>query len=64
MDIWMKVQSVWLYLEPIFGSEDIVKQMPTEAGLFKQVDATWRKTMAEAKEAPIGICSEVSGMWF
>lgn len=51
MEIWMKVQSVWLYLEPIFGSEDIVKQMPTEAGLFKKVDGTWRSIMAVALES-------------
>lgn len=50
MDMWIKVQGVWLYLEPIFGSEDIVKQMPTEAALFKKVDAAWRTTMATAKE--------------
>eukprot|EP00931_Biecheleriopsis_adriatica_P059470 TRINITY_DN3558_c0_g1_i1.p1 TRINITY_DN3558_c0_g1~~TRINITY_DN3558_c0_g1_i1.p1 ORF type:complete len:4293 (+),score=1112.20 TRINITY_DN3558_c0_g1_i1:173-13051(+) len=48
MDVWVKVQGVWLYLEPIFSSEDIVKQMPTEAGLFKQVDADWRVTMSAA----------------
>jgi dynein heavy chain len=50
MDVWMKVQSVWLYLEPIFGSDDIVKQMPTEANLFKQVDSVWRTTMTMAKD--------------
>ncbi|CAK0790352.1 unnamed protein product [Prorocentrum cordatum] len=50
MDVWLKVQAVWLYLEPIFGSEDIVKQMPTEAALFKEVDYSWRSTMAMAKQ--------------
>eukprot|EP00930_Biecheleria_cincta_P034372 TRINITY_DN23765_c0_g1_i1.p1 TRINITY_DN23765_c0_g1~~TRINITY_DN23765_c0_g1_i1.p1 ORF type:complete len:4302 (-),score=866.21 TRINITY_DN23765_c0_g1_i1:110-13015(-) len=50
MDIWVKVQGVWLYLEPIFSSEDIVKQMPNEAALFQQVDSDWRLTMSSALE--------------
>ena len=41
---------MWLYLEPIFGSEDIVKQMPTEATLFRKVDTAWRAIMSTAKE--------------
>ena len=30
MDIWRKVQFVWQYLGPIFGSDDFMKRMPNE----------------------------------
>ena len=52
IDEWLKCQAIWLYLEPIFSSEDIMRQMPQEAKRFTQVDRLWRKVMAATAERP------------
>ena len=52
MTNWQKTQNVWLYLEPIFSSPDIRKQMPGEAKRFKIVDRSWREIMEATKEDP------------
>ncbi|KAG2454516.1 hypothetical protein HYH02_000363 [Chlamydomonas schloesseri] len=52
LDSWLACQSVWMYLEPIFSSPDIVKQMPAEGAKFAQVDMTFRMLVDEVVANP------------
>ncbi len=59
LDEWMAVQRSWLYLQPIFESPDINKQLPVEGKRFATVDKNWRQTVSSAKAKPkaIDFCS-------
>jgi len=41
-----------MYLQPIFDSPDIMKQLPTETKRFKGVDNKWRFVMTQCGENP------------
>eukprot|EP00930_Biecheleria_cincta_P042962 TRINITY_DN29559_c0_g2_i1.p1 TRINITY_DN29559_c0_g2~~TRINITY_DN29559_c0_g2_i1.p1 ORF type:complete len:4097 (+),score=999.81 TRINITY_DN29559_c0_g2_i1:1152-12293(+) len=47
LDEWLAVQRNWMYLESIFSSGDIKKQLPTESAMFEKVDVQWRAIMKE-----------------
>ena len=50
---WRKCQRGWMYLEPIFSSEDIKKKMVIEKQKFDSVDKNWRTTMDQFEKEPM-----------
>jgi dynein heavy chain len=38
LEVWAKTQGQYMYLQPIFDSADIMKQLPGETKKFKTVD--------------------------
>uniref|UniRef100_A0A4W2H6H3 Dynein axonemal heavy chain 14 n=1 Tax=Bos indicus x Bos taurus TaxID=30522 RepID=A0A4W2H6H3_BOBOX len=47
LEEWMNCQRNWLYLEPIFHSAEIQRQLPGEAKLFSQVISMWKEIMSK-----------------
>lgn len=59
LDEWQALQRSWMYLEPIFSSQDILKQLPAEGKRFSAVDRNWRKAASAARSTKhvISCCS-------
>ncbi|TGZ66131.1 hypothetical protein CRM22_005485 [Opisthorchis felineus] len=60
LDEWITCQRQWLYLEPIFSSEDINRQLPVESKRYQTMDRIWRKVMKQAADQPqvITLCPD------
>jgi len=52
LDEWANCQRQWLYLEQIFLSQDIVRQLPDEFSLFSKVDRAWKEIMRRTNDQP------------
>ncbi|XP_022110107.1 dynein heavy chain 1, axonemal-like isoform X1 [Acanthaster planci] len=60
LDEWLVCQRSWLYLEPIFSSDDINRQLPVEGKRYQTMDRMWRRIMKNAKDNPqvISLCPD------
>lgn len=52
LDEWLVCQRTWMYLENIFGAEDIQKQLPAESQKFLVVDRGWKTIMGRTNLDP------------
>lgn len=65
LEEWTKAQKSWMYLEPIFQSEDISKQMPTESQSFQTLDSFYRQCMKSIVQDPSVIrIAKRDGLYF
>jgi dynein heavy chain len=55
LEAWLVCQRGWLYLESIFSAPDIVRQLPSEAKMFSNVDKSWKDIMRKVNKIPLAI---------
>jgi dynein heavy chain, axonemal len=55
LDEWLMCQKQWMYLETIFGAEDIKRQLPEESKRFTGVDRSWRAIMKRTNGNPLAL---------
>ena len=55
LDEWMMCMRGWMYLETIFSSPDIVRQLPAAAKSFAAVDKGYKLIMKQTNEDPLAL---------
>ncbi|XP_052133206.1 dynein axonemal heavy chain 1-like, partial [Frankliniella occidentalis] len=60
LEEWIQLQIQWMYLEPIFCSEDIARQLPAEMKKYAAMERFWRRIMKTASDypKPVAICPD------
>ncbi|XP_038627172.1 dynein heavy chain 1, axonemal [Tachyglossus aculeatus] len=60
LEEWLACQRSWLYLEPIFSSDDITRQLPVETKRYETMEKTWKKVMRKVNEnrQVISVCPD------
>ena len=53
LDLWIKVQTMYLYLEPIFAFDDINKTLYDESEKFQKVAMHWGMMMQRLEHDPL-----------
>lgn len=49
LEEWAKLQINWMYLQPIFDSPDIAKQLHKESKIFKTTDVFWKTVISRSR---------------
>jgi dynein heavy chain, axonemal len=63
IEVWIKVQALWIGLEPVFASADIQKQLAKESAIFKEADNNWHRIMDLTHKNPIvTIVTKIDGL--
>lgn len=63
IDEWLTCQKQWMYLETIFGAEDIKRQLPEESKRFTAVDRSWKAIMKRTNGNPnVLVAGTVKGL--
>eukprot|EP00756_Hemistasia_phaeocysticola_P037793 Hpha_TRINITY_DN16720_c2_g4::TRINITY_DN16720_c2_g4_i3::g.79638::m.79638/K10408/DNAH; dynein heavy chain, axonemal len=62
LDEWVQLQRSWMYLEFIFSSDDIKKQLPEETKKFHQADKDFKELIGKARAGRtiVQVCTEKS----